>query len=54
MPAEPDSESIVKDIKRKTRKKYIAEEKIRMALEGLRGKKNIASICRREKINPDL
>ena len=31
------SESYVKDIRRKTRKKYSSEEKIRIVLEGLRG-----------------
>ncbi len=30
-------ESIVRDIKRKTRKRYNSEEKIRIVLEGLRG-----------------
>ena len=30
-------EAIVRDIKRKTRLKFTAEEKIRIALEGLRG-----------------
>jgi transposase len=32
-----DTESIVRDIKRRTRKKYSSEEKIRIVLEGLRG-----------------
>ena len=31
------SEHIIKDIKRKTRKQYGAEEKIRIVLDGLRG-----------------
>ena len=30
-------ERIVKDMKRKTRKRYSAEEKIRIVLDGLRG-----------------
>ena len=30
-------ESIVREIKRKTRKRYSSEEKIRIVLEGLRG-----------------
>jgi len=54
MPTKTDSESIVKDIKRMTRKKYSAEEKIRIVLEGLRGEESIAAICRREGINPNL
>jgi transposase len=54
MPAKKRTESIVKDIKRKTRKKYGAEEKISIVLEGLRGEEDIAAICRREGINPNL
>ena len=54
MPAKTDSESIVKDIKRMTRKKYSAEEKIRIVLEGLRGEESIATICRREGINSNM
>ena len=54
MPAKKDSEVIVRDIKRKTRKKYNAEEKISVVLEGLRGEESIAAICRREGINPNL
>lgn len=47
-------DSIVRDIKRKTRKKYNSEEKIRIILEGLRGEESIATICRREGINTNL
>ncbi len=54
MPAKSDTESIVKGIKRMTRKKYSAEEKIRIVLEGLRGEEGIATICRREGISPNL
>ena len=49
-----DPESIVRDIKRNTRKKYNSEEKIRIVLEGLRGEEGIATICRREGINANL
>jgi transposase len=48
------SESVVREIRRKTRKQYSAEEKIRIVLEGLRGEDSIASICRREGINTNL
>lgn len=47
-------ESKVKEIKRRTRKKYSAEEKIRIVLEGLRGEDSIAEICRREGINANV
>ena len=36
------SEQIICDIKRKTRKPYSAEEKIRIVLDGLRGEDSIA------------
>ena len=36
------SEQIIRDIKRKTRKHYSAEEKIRIVLDGLRGEDSIA------------
>ena len=49
-----NSESVVREIRRRTRKKYSAEEKIRVVLEGLRGEESIAAICRREGINPNL
>jgi transposase len=47
-------ESIVREIKRRTRKRYNAEEKIRIVLEGLKGESSIAEICRREGINPNV
>jgi transposase len=48
------TEEIVRDIRRQTRKKYSAEEKIRIVLEGLRGEASVAELCRREGINPNL
>ena len=47
-------ESVVRDIKRKTRRKFNPEEKIRIILEGLKGEEGIAAICRREGIAPSL
>ncbi len=48
------SEAVVRDIKRRTRRKYSAEEKITIVLEGLRGEESISAICRREGIAPNL
>lgn len=48
----PSPESIVREIKRKTRRKFSAEEKIRIVLEGLRGEQSITDLCRREGIHP--
>jgi len=48
------AEQAVRDIRRKTRKHYSAEEKIRIVLEGLRGEESIAALCRREGIAESL
>ena len=47
-------ESIVREIKRRTRRKYSAEEKIRIVLEGLRGEQSITDLSRREGIHPGI
>ena len=48
------AERTVRDIRRKTRKQYSAEEKIRIVLSGLRGEDSIAELCRREGIAESL
>lgn len=48
------SESLVRDIKRKTRRKFSSEEKIRIVIDGLRGEISIAELCRREGIAQNL
>ena len=49
-----NTESVVREIKRRTRKKYSGEEKIRIVSEGLRGEASIADLCRREGLNPNI
>ena len=44
------SNDAVKQIRKATRRKFSAEEKIRVVLEGLRGENSISEICRREGI----
>ena len=44
------SETLVRNIRRATRKHHAAEEKIRIVLDGLRGETSIAELCRREGI----
>ena len=44
---ESSSEGIVRNIRRATRKRYSADEKIRIALDGLRGEASIAELYRR-------
>ena len=48
------AEATIKTIRRKTRRKYSAEEKIRIVLEGIRGEESIAELCRREGIVQSL
>ena len=48
------AEKIIREIKRNTRRKFSAEEKIRIVLEGMRGEESIAAICRREGIHANL
>ena len=46
--AEP--KDVVKQIRKSTRRRFSAEDKIRIVLEGLRGETPISDICRREGI----
>ena len=47
-------EKVVQEIRRKTRRRFSAEEKIRIVLEGLRGEEGIATLCRKEGLAPNL
>ncbi len=40
------AESYIKEIKRKTRSRFSAEEKIRIVMMGLRGEGKVSEICR--------
>ena len=53
-PAKEPAESVVKDIRRATRRHFSAEDKIRIVLEGLRGEDSIAELCRREGITSSM
>ena len=46
--------SVVRDIRRATRRRFSSEEKIRIVLDGLRGEDSIAELCRREGIAQSL
>lgn len=48
------AEKTIREIKRNTRRKYSAEEKIRIVLDGFRGEDSIAEICRREGIHQNM
>jgi transposase len=48
------TEKKMRNIRRQNRKKYSAEEKIRIVLEGLRGDESIAELCRREGLSQSM
>ena len=54
MAKKDSAEKAVRDIRRRTRRRFSAEEKIRIVIEGLRGEESIASLCRREGIAANL
>jgi transposase len=47
----PSAKAFIKDIKRKTYRRYSSEEKIKIIIEGLRGEESVAAICRKYNIN---
>ena len=51
---ELNATEFINTVRRKTRRKHSAEEKIRIAMEGLRGEETVAELCRREGIAHSL
>ena len=47
------AEKAIKDIRRKTRRRFSAEEKIRIVIEGMRGENSISELCRRHQARSD-
>jgi transposase len=45
---------IVKQIRKATRRRFTAEEKIRIVLEGLRGESPTSELCRKEGIQSSI
>ena len=54
MTEKESTEKKIRNIRRQNRKKYSAEEKIRIVLEGLRGDESIAELCRREGLSQTM
>src|SRR5438105_13077133 len=54
VPEKEPATQVVKNIRRATRRHFSAEDKIRIVLEGLRGEKSIAELCRHEGIVQNL
>ena len=48
------SEAAVRELRRRTRRRFSAEEKVRVVLDGLRGEMSVAELCRREGIASNL
>lgn len=49
-----ETKSFIRKVKRRTRRKFTAEEKIRIVLEGVRHEVPIRELCRREGIQPNV
>ena len=54
MTEKESTEKKIRNIRRQNRKKYTAEEKIWIVLEGLRGDESIAELCRREGLSQSM
>ena len=54
MKKKASAEATVRNVCRKIRRKYSAEEKIRIVLEGMRGEQSVAELCRRENISENI
>jgi transposase len=50
----PTADHFMKRVRRRTRKKFHAEEKIRIIIEGMKREVSIADLCRREGISTAL
>ena len=46
--------SLISDLKRKPRKSYNSEEKIRIIIDGMHGENSIAELCRKESISQGI
>jgi len=49
-----EADALVRMTKRQTRRKFSAEEKIRIVIAGMRGEDSVAELCRREGIHQNL
>jgi transposase len=48
------TETAVREIRRRTRRKFSPDEKVRIVLKGLRGEQSVSELCRREGIAANL
>ena len=53
-PPKESAQQLIQTVRRRTKAKYAAEDKIRIILEGLRGDHPVAELCRREGVNANV
>jgi transposase len=53
-PAGDETVKLIRQTRQATQKRYTAEEKIRIVMEGIRGEDPVSAICRREGIHSNL
>jgi len=54
MPKKKNASSLISELRRKTRRNYSSEEKIRIVIDGMRGETTIAELCRKEGLSQGL
>ena len=54
MAKKKSASSLISELKRKTRRTYNSEEKIRIIIDGIRGETTIAELCRKEGISQGI
>ncbi len=54
MSRKKSASSLISELKRKTRRTYSSEEKIRIIIDGIRGETTIAELCRSEGISQGI
>lgn len=52
--SDDETRQFIQRVRRVTRRKFTAEEKIRIVLEGFRRETRVSDLCRREGINPNV
>ena len=54
MAKKKSASSLISELKRKTRRIYSSEEKIRIIIDGIRGYTSVAELCRKEGISQGI
>lgn len=54
MSRKKSASSLISELKRKTRRTYGSEEKIRIIIDGIRGETTVAELCRKEGISQGI